>query len=39
MYIDSAIMKSEKLDKETGNMVVKQVAVAKNVTWNQFKKM
>jgi hypothetical protein len=37
MYIDSAIMKSEKLDKETGNMVVKPVAVAKNISWQQFK--
>ncbi len=39
MYIDSAIMKSEKLDKETGNMVVRPIAVAKNVSWNQFKNM
>jgi hypothetical protein len=39
MYIDSAIMKSEKLDKETGNMVVKPVAVAKEITWGQYKKM
>ena len=39
MYIDSAIMKSEKLDKETGEMVVKPIAVAKNVSWNQFKNM
>jgi len=39
MYIDSALMKSEKLDKETGKMVVKPVAVAKNISWNQFKKM
>jgi hypothetical protein len=39
MYIDSALMKSEKLDKETGNMVVRPVAVAKNISWSQFKKM
>lgn len=39
MYIDSAIMKSEKLDKETGEMVKKPIAVAKNITWKQFKKM
>jgi hypothetical protein len=38
MYIDSAIMKSEKLDKETGNMVVKPAAVAKDITWGQYKK-
>lgn len=38
MYIDSAIMKSEKLDKETGQMVVKPVAVAKEISWKQYKK-
>jgi hypothetical protein len=39
MYIDSAIMKSEKLDKDTGNMVVKPQAVGKNISWNQYKKI
>jgi len=38
MYIDSAIMKSEKLDKETGEKVPPvQVAPAKNISWAEYK--
>jgi len=38
MYIDSAIMKSEKLDKETGEKVPQiQLAPPKNISWAEYK--
>ena len=38
MYIDSAIMKSEKLDKETEEKNPKiQVAPPKNISWSEYK--
>lgn len=36
MYIDSAIMKSERLDKETGEKIP-QPAPAKKISWNEYK--
>jgi hypothetical protein len=38
MYIDSAIMKSEKLDKETGEKIPQiQLAPPKNISWSEYK--
>ena len=38
MYIDSALLKADKIDKKTGETMVKSNApVAKNVTWKEYK--
>lgn len=40
MYIDSALLKAEKIDKKTGEKYEKVETVeAKNVSWKEFKEM
>lgn len=38
IYIDSALKKSEKLDKET-NQEIKEIVKEKNINWSQWKRM
>ena len=39
MYIDSALLKADKIDKKTGETMVKSDApVAKNITWKEYKR-
>lgn len=38
MYIDSALLKADKLDKKTGELMEKKEApIAKSVTWKEYK--
>lgn len=39
MYIDSALMKSEKLDKENDKNNSKPITIAKSISWKQYKNM
>lgn len=40
MYIDSALLKAEKIDKKTGEKYEKvETVAAKNVSWKEFKEM
>jgi hypothetical protein len=42
MYIDSALLKAEKIDKKTGEKMVNvnvDVVEAKNISWKEFKEM
>ena len=39
MYIDSAIITSDKLDKKNEEMITKQKPVVNNITWRQYKKL
>lgn len=40
MYIDSALLKAEKIDKKTGEkMAATDAVVAKNISWQEFKSM
>lgn len=39
MYIDSALLKADKIDKKTGETMEKSDApVAKNITWKEYKR-
>ena len=40
MYIDSALLKAEKIDKKTGEKIENVNTVqAKKISWKEFKKM
>lgn len=39
MYIDSAIITSDKLDKKNEEMITKTKPVVKNISWRQYKKL
>lgn len=39
MYIDSALLKADKIDKKTGEVMEKtHASVAKNITWKEYKR-
>lgn len=39
MYIDSAIITSDKLDKKNEEMMTKTKPIVKNISWRQYKKL
>lgn len=38
LYVDSALRKAEKINKQEENKVVKEKKITRNITWKQFKK-
>jgi hypothetical protein len=38
LYVDSALRKADKINKQEENKVVKEQNITRNITWKQFKK-